>query len=167
MFFSVVISYPNCDRELPTGTAKFCPYCSFNLQSARNPPSVPQRGEATTAAFASGGPSYVKREEVVGKKAITPDGNIFGTVKDLAFSTKGGVGLVLSKKDESEVTVPIKQISAIGEFLLLSVPPPEVAVSESLAKPAPTSAGSRVCPSCGNQVGARAKFCGKCGNRLA
>src|SRR5207249_5964668 len=44
----------------------------------------------------------------------------------------------------------------------------------AVATPAPTaspSTGERwpggPCPACGNQVGAGAKFCGECGNRLA
>jgi sporulation protein YlmC with PRC-barrel domain len=111
--------------------------------------------------------SYVKREEVIGKKAITPDGNTFGTAKDLAFSMKGDVGLVLSKKDESEVTVSIKQISAIGEFILLSTMPAEVEAPSPLATAAaPQSRGPSVCPSCGNPVKAGVKFCGRCGHKL-
>jgi sporulation protein YlmC with PRC-barrel domain len=61
--------------------------------------------------------SYIKREDVVGKKAITPEGNLFGTVKDLAFSLKGDIGLVVQAKDQSEITIPIKQISAFGESI--------------------------------------------------
>lgn len=112
--------------------------------------------------------SYVKREDVIGKKAITPDGNTFGAVKDIAFSTKGDVGLVLSTKDGSEMTVSIRQTSAIGEFILLSATPTESAVSStppmSSTSPQPVVPG--VCPSCGNQVKAGAKFCGKCGHKL-
>lgn len=112
--------------------------------------------------------SYVKREDVIGKKAITPDGNTFGTVKDIAFSTKGDVGLVLSTKDGPEMTVSIRQALAIGEFILLSATPTESAVSSP--PPVPKSAsqpvGPSVCPACGNQVKAGAKFCGKCGHQL-
>lgn len=112
--------------------------------------------------------SYVKREDVIGKKAITPDGNIFGSVKDIAFSTKGDVGLVLTTKDGSEITVSIRQTSAIGEFILLSATPTESAVPQIPPSPraAPQPAATGVCPSCGNQVKAGAKFCGKCGRRL-
>ncbi len=108
--------------------------------------------------------SYVKREDVTGKKVITPDGNSLGLVKDLAFSTDGSVGLVIAKKDNSETVVPIRQTSAIGEFILLSTTPIERTASP--AQPAPAANVPPVCPSCGNTVRLGAKFCGKCGSKL-
>jgi sporulation protein YlmC with PRC-barrel domain len=113
--------------------------------------------------------TYVRREDVVGKKAITPDGNTFGTVKDLAFSMKGDVGLVLSKADGSELTVPIQQASAIGEYILLSAIPTTGQMPQQ-PQPAPKAApqaGLGTCPNCGSQMKQGAKFCGKCGHKLA
>ena len=112
--------------------------------------------------------SYIKREEVLGKLAIAPDGNAFGTVKDLAFSTKGDVGLVLAKKDGTESTVSIRQVAAIGEFVLLSsamveaqAPPAAVVQAPPAPSPKPST-----CPSCGSPLRQGAKFCGKCGHKL-
>jgi sporulation protein YlmC with PRC-barrel domain len=112
--------------------------------------------------------SYVKREDVLGKVAISPDGNTFGTVKDIAFSTKGDVGLVVAKKGGSEVIVSIRQTSAIGEFILLSsVPEQGPAPSPLQPMPARQNPAPATCPSCGNPVKAGAKFCGKCGTGLS
>ncbi|MDV3244727.1 MAG: zinc-ribbon domain-containing protein [Nitrososphaerales archaeon] len=111
--------------------------------------------------------SYVKREDVTGKKVITPDGNSLGVVKDLAFSTDGSVGLVVSKKDDSETVVPIRQTTAIGEFILLSTKPAEKASPSPGPQPAPMSSSPTACPSCGKPVKPGAKFCGKCGYKLA
>lgn len=106
---------------------------------------------------------------MTGKKAITPDGNTFGTIKDIAFSMDGSVGLVITKKDDSEVIIPIRQAGAIGEFVLLSnqpqggAPPP----SAPSARPAaPRPAELSTCPSCGSPLKAGAKFCGKCGYKV-
>jgi sporulation protein YlmC with PRC-barrel domain len=113
--------------------------------------------------------SYIKRDDVVGKKVITPEGNLYGTVKDMAFSLKGDIGLVVSAKDQSETTIPIKQISAFGEYLLLSSTPTPPAPSAPPASPQPAKAkqaGPRLCPSCGNPVSEAAKFCGKCGQKM-
>jgi sporulation protein YlmC with PRC-barrel domain len=116
--------------------------------------------------------SYIKREDVVGKKVITPEGNLYGTVRDLAFSLKGDIGLVLAAKDQTEVTIPIRQISAFGEYLLLASTPPPPAPPAPAPAPQPATkaksqGGPRVCPSCGNPVSEGAKFCGKCGQKLA
>jgi sporulation protein YlmC with PRC-barrel domain len=110
--------------------------------------------------------SYVKREDVTGKKAITPDGNTFGEVKDIAFNMDGTVGLVITTKGGPEVIVPLKQAAAIGEYVLLS--------SATLAKPvqpsqpiqASPAPSPPTCPSCGNPTKPGAKFCGKCGHSL-
>lgn len=111
--------------------------------------------------------SYVRREDVTGKKAITPDGNSFGVVKDLAFSTDGSVGLVITRKDDSETVVPIRQTSAIGEFILLSAKPMEKAPAPPVPQPMAAPNPSSTCPSCGKPVKPGAKFCGKCGYKLA
>jgi sporulation protein YlmC with PRC-barrel domain len=112
--------------------------------------------------------SYIKREDVLGKQAVTPDGNTFGNVKDLAFSTSGDVGLVMSRKDGSEVTVSIKQISAIGEFVLLSTIPSASSSTEtpSVKRATPQPEVPSVCPSCGSPLRQGAKFCGRCGHKL-
>jgi sporulation protein YlmC with PRC-barrel domain len=110
--------------------------------------------------------SYVRREDVVGKKAITPDGNSFGEVKDIAFSTDGNVGLVISAKSGTEVIVPIKQASAIGEFILLSSAAVEAKVPRAQPAPPPAAARPTNCPSCGSPLKPGAKFCGKCGHKL-
>jgi sporulation protein YlmC with PRC-barrel domain len=107
--------------------------------------------------------SYVRREDVVGKKAITPDGNAFGEVKDIAFSIDGSVGLVISARTGTEVILPIKQASAIGEFILLSSSTPE----RSAPPVQPRPAVSTTCPSCGSPLKPGAKFCGKCGHKIS
>lgn len=110
--------------------------------------------------------SYVRREDVTGKKAITPDGNVFGDVKDLAFNMDGSVGLVIGTKSGSEVIVPIKQASAVGEFVLLSSTPPDKTAAPIQPRPAQPPPTVQTCPSCGNPTKQGAKFCGKCGQRL-
>ena len=112
--------------------------------------------------------SYVRREDVTGKKAITPDGNSFGDVKDIAFNMDGSVGLVIATKGGPEVIVPLKQTSAIGEFVLLSAVPAGIPVKEQRREEpaAPSTPVAQTCPSCGSPTKPGAKFCGKCGHRL-
>jgi sporulation protein YlmC with PRC-barrel domain len=113
--------------------------------------------------------SYVRREDVIGKTAVTPDGNSFGEVKDIAFSIDGSVGLVISAKTGSEVIIPIKQASAIGDFVLLSSSSPQTAPQKMTPPPQPKPvpvATPTNCPSCGSPLKPNAKFCGKCGHRL-
>lgn len=109
---------------------------------------------------------YVRREDVIGKKAITPDGNAFGEVKDIAFSTDGSVGLVINAVSGDEVILSIKQASAIGDFILLSSSTPERTAPPVQPKPVPPAASPANCPSCGSPLKPGAKFCGKCGHRL-
>ena len=104
---------------------------------------------------------------MTGKKAITPDGNTFGTVKDIAFNIDGSVGLVITTPAGGEVILPIKQASAIGEFILLSSSAPGPVPAPVQPRPVPQAAGPAVCPSCRNPIKPGAKFCGKCGYRLA
>ena len=111
--------------------------------------------------------SYVRREDVIGKKAITPEGNSFGEVKDIAFSLDGTVGLVISAPSGSDVIIPIKQASAIGEFVLLSSAEPIAAAPSVQPRSTPPAANPTNCPSCGNPLKPNAKFCGKCGHKLA
>jgi len=110
--------------------------------------------------------SYVRREDVVGKKAITPEGNSFGEVKDIAFSLDGTVGLVISAPSGPDVIIPIKQASAIGEFVLLSSAEPIATAQPVQPRSTPPAAIPTSCPSCGNPLKPNAKFCGKCGHRL-
>lgn len=106
--------------------------------------------------------SYVRREDVLGKKAITPDGNAFGEVKDIAFNMDGTVGLVIAAKSGSEVIVPLRQAAAIGEYVLLASAAPKPAQpSQPPPVPKPTA-----CPSCGSPTKPGAKFCGRCGHSL-
>jgi sporulation protein YlmC with PRC-barrel domain len=113
--------------------------------------------------------SYVRREDVMGKKAITPDGNSFGDVKDIAFNMDGSVGLVIATKSGTEVIVPLKQAAAIGEFVLLASAASAKAPQPSQPpqpKPAPPAPATGVCPACGSPTKPGAKFCGKCGHNL-
>jgi len=110
--------------------------------------------------------SYVRREDVIGKKAITPDGNSFGDVKDIAFNMDGSVGLVIATKAGSEVIVPIKQTSAMGEYVLLSSAAPAKPAQPSQPRQASPVPSPATCPSCGNPTKPGAKFCGKCGHSL-
>lgn len=115
---------------------------------------------------------YVRREDVTGKKAITPDGNSFGDVKDIAFNMDGSVGLVITTKGGPEVIVPLKEASAIGDYVLLSSPVPDGVPVQERPKPissppsAPNVPAATTCPSCGSPTKQGAKFCGKCGQKL-
>jgi sporulation protein YlmC with PRC-barrel domain len=110
--------------------------------------------------------SYVRREDVTGKKAITPDGNAFGDVKDIAFNMDGSVGLVIATKSGPEVIVPLKQASAIGEYVLLASAVPVKPAQPSQPKQAQPTPRPTTCPSCGSTTKPGAKFCGKCGHSL-
>jgi len=110
--------------------------------------------------------SYVRREDVIGKKAITPDGNVYGEVKDIAFSIDGDVGLVIATQSGSESIVPIKQASAIGEFVLLSSATPQRATAAPQPERVVVQSAPTTCPSCGSTLRPGAKFCGKCGHKL-
>lgn len=115
---------------------------------------------------------YVRREDVTGKKVITPDGNSFGDVKDIAFNMDGSVGLVITTKGGSEVIVPLKGASAIGDYVLLSSPVPDGVPVPERPKPspsppsAPSTHAAATCPACGGPTKPGAKFCGKCGQKL-
>lgn len=111
--------------------------------------------------------SYVRREDVIGKKVITSDGNTFGEVRDIAFSLDGSVGLVVSAVSGSDVVVPMRQASAVGEFVLLSTSKPETTAAPVQPRPAPPAVNPVNCPACGSPVKPGARFCGKCGQKLS
>jgi sporulation protein YlmC with PRC-barrel domain len=118
--------------------------------------------------------SYLKREEIVGKQVIGADGNGRGSVKDLAFSKDGGVGLVIAQTGGEEIIVPIQKTIAIGEYVLLAPDQPQAmdrpAASGTVAQNAfpqvaPPSA-TIMCPNCGHPAKVGSKFCTACGRPL-
>lgn len=118
-------------------------------------------------------PTYLKRDEIVGKSVVSNNASIVGTVTDLVVSVDGKIGLRVAPKSGTsgeELIVGSDELQAIGDVILLKPKPTDrstVVPSQPAPPPFPsvTSQG-KTCVRCGYINGANSKFCIKCGNSL-
>jgi sporulation protein YlmC with PRC-barrel domain len=83
----------------------------------------------------------VTKDKLLSMKVIDADGNLVGTVKDVAFTIgKTGISLNVETKSEETQEVPWEDIQAVGDFVLLRPVKPVHAQQE----PTP----QQVCPTC-------------------
>jgi len=122
-------------------------------------------------------PGYLKREQLVGKSVIASNAEIVGTVKDIAASIDGKVGLHVVRKSASgagseEVIINADEIQAMGDVVLLKpinsvtgkIPP---RAQQPIPPPFPTTTlQGKGCGRCGYVNGANSRFCIKCGMSL-
>ena len=71
--------------------------------------------------------SSIKREDVVGKHVVDPEGKIVGTVKDVVIGSDGHANLLVSikvrrgsKVRELEYTIPFSKVVSVGDVVLIS-----------------------------------------------
>jgi len=83
----------------------------------------------------------VPKEKLIGMKIIDSEGNLVGTVKDVAF-TVGKLGIFLSVENKSGETGEImwEDIQAVGDFIILK--PAKQASSETEQET------QKACPTC-------------------
>jgi len=136
---------------------------------------VPTKPENMSADDSASKPGYMKREELVGKSVISDRAVIIGTVKDLAASTDGKIGLHVTRKSVSgseEVIISSDEIQAMGDVILLKPIAPSSVKEFSRSQqsmPPPLPGGipqMRTCNRCGYGNGANSRFCIKCGMSL-
>jgi sporulation protein YlmC with PRC-barrel domain len=86
----------------------------------------------------------VTKDRLVGMKVVDGNGNLVGTVTDIAF-TIGKMGLSLSIEDKEGETKEVswEQVQAAGDFVVLK---PETGAQPSQA--GPQQAAAQVCPTC-------------------
>jgi len=84
----------------------------------------------------------VTKEMVVGMQVIDAEGNVVGTVKDVAFTVgKTGISLyVESKKGESR-NIEWEEVQAVGDFVIL-----KPTTTQAAAQPQQPTA--QICPTC-------------------
>lgn len=118
-------------------------------------------------------PTYLKRDEIVGKSVVSNNASIVGTVADLVVSMDGKIGLRVTPKSGTsgeEVIVGSDELQAIGDVILLkpkSTDRSTVASSQPAPPPFPSATSQgKTCGRCGYVNGANSKFCIKCGNSL-
>ncbi len=129
---------------------------------------------------------FIKREELIDKTVIGIDGNAIGKVSDIMISLQGKVGLAVKTKDGDEIVVEASDISAAGEYILCRLTLAQArdkymrakmapsALQQSPTQPVPTqpvpgmqAQVGPTCPSCGHVNPPGARFCERCGTRLA
>lgn len=63
------------------------------------------------------------KDELVGMKVIDCNGNLAGTVKDVAFVIgKTGISLSILNKASENQEIPWEQVQAVGDFIVLKPP---------------------------------------------
>jgi len=108
----------------------------------------------------------VSGQKMVGMQVIDARGTLLGNVKDVGIdlSTKELI-LYVTTKQKTEVEVAGGTIQSIEDVILLigsGAPLPHPPA------PAPATPPTAIaCPKCQAPLPARAKFCAKCGHRLA
>jgi len=108
----------------------------------------------------------VPGQKIVGMQVIDAKGALLGNVKDVGIdlSSKELI-LYVTTKEKTEVEVTGGTIQSIEDVILVSrtgVPPPPSPAPAPVTAPTTTA-----CPKCQATLPARAKFCAKCGHRLA
>ena len=116
-------------------------------------------------------PTYLKREEIVGKSVVSADASIIGTVEDLVVTPEGKMGFRITPKNTSDVTantiVGSDEIQAMGDVILLKPSRNKVfAGLQPAPPPSPSASLMRTCSRCGYANVATSRFCIKCGLKM-
>jgi sporulation protein YlmC with PRC-barrel domain len=117
-------------------------------------------------------PTYLKREELVGKPVVAADASIIGTVEDLVATPDGKIGIRVSLKSQSDseanTIVGPDQIQAMSDVILLKPTKNNDPIGPHPAPPPSSSSAlvTRNCTRCGYANNANSRFCIKCGLRL-
>jgi sporulation protein YlmC with PRC-barrel domain len=83
----------------------------------------------------------VTKDKLIGMKVIDGDGNLVGTVKDVAFTIgKTGISLSVENKSGENQEVPWEDIQAAGDFIILK--PTKQASAQ------PQQEAQQICPTC-------------------
>lgn len=129
---------------------------------------------------------FFNREELVGKLVIDQEAHIAGTIKDIALTEDGKMGLLIGVEGAGDKLINLNEIQKIRDVVLLKseVPRERAPILETSPKPveideesepiiepvesAPTPEEPRknVCSSCGHENRPTSKFCVKCGITL-
>ena len=125
---------------------------------------------------------FLDREDLIGKPIIDQNATIIGKVKDIAFGTnlKVGFSVELSGDDEGETFIPLEEIKAMKDVILLKgkdepiksevfeptesikeVPPPS-----TISPTIPEKIEDLICDNCGSTNRPGTKFCTSCGTAL-
>lgn len=116
-------------------------------------------------------PTYLKREELIGKSVVSADASIMGTVEDLVATAEGKMGFRIIPKNPSDASantiVGSDDIQAMGDVILLK-PSKNKGLSnlQPPPPPSPITASSRICSRCGYANTATSRFCIKCGMKM-
>lgn len=106
---------------------------------------------------------FVKREDVIDKEVFDLKGKRVGSVKDIAFTPSGKMGLVISKPDKSEEVISMDNISSMGDIIVLRAP---AALETPEAKPTAPLLAQKICPFCKHPNKPEYRYCIRCGKRF-
>ena len=119
---------------------------------------------------------YYRRDELVRKDVYDVRARKVGSVVDVAFSKEGKTALVL-KKGSNELFVPFDAVQEIGDIILLNLETEEIEeklpkeastqLKTGLSVRAPETQVERICLKCRHGNAVTARFCVKCGTKLA
>lgn len=116
---------------------------------------------------------YLSRKDIVGKQVIDSEAKILGNVKELSFDLETrDIGLTIETKNGKEVNVSSRDMSSIGDVILLKRTLSEVETPKIIKKapstppPPPKPSKLGLCNGCGYQNEKTAKFCIKCGAKM-
>jgi sporulation protein YlmC with PRC-barrel domain len=102
---------------------------------------------------------FVPREKLLGMQVIDPQGKIVGKIKDIAFSIgEGEIALVVETKAGAEMQVLWKDVKSAEDVVLLE---------KTVEIPAPPAPQTTICLNCKATIPAKARFCPKCGAKVA
>lgn len=116
-------------------------------------------------------PTYLKREELVGKSVVSANASVVGTVEDLVATADGKMGIRITLRDTSDLQtntiVGSDEIQAMGDVILLKPNRGVVFTGPQPAPPpSPSLAMTRNCSRCGYANSATSRFCIKCGLKM-
>jgi len=92
------------------------------------------------------------KDRLIGMEVIDSDGNVAGTIKDIAFTVgKVGMTLILETKKGESREVPWEEIQAAGDYVILkpSAAQPQALGPQPMAQPQqPQQPQQSVCSTC-------------------
>jgi len=95
----------------------------------------------------------IMKDSLVGMQVINADGNIVGTVKDVAFTIgKQGVSLHVETKNDETVNIDWEEIQSAGEYILLKQKSQAQAQTVVQATATEVTQQQHLCPTCGGQL---------------
>jgi sporulation protein YlmC with PRC-barrel domain len=93
----------------------------------------------------------VTKDRLIGMQVVDSEGNVSGTVQDIAFTVgKAGMTLIIETKKGETREIQWEDIQAAGDFIILK--PATIQTQSFGTQPIGQQAQTPICPTCGGPL---------------